>query len=132
MDIKQNLGILAQRISHSRNSTRTFMMGLNPMPEKVNESSLIQKLVITPLCKVLSSETGANVSARSGVSPRIFWLLANGKKFAILSFPNPANGRAFIQYLNRKGQVEIRDIQTIRDYIKEFTTTKNNKDNGKE
>ena len=113
------------------------MMGLNPMPEKVNESSLIQKLVITPLCKMLSSETGANVSARKGVSPRIFWLLANGKKFAILSFPNPANGRAFIQYLNRKGQVctgqiEIRDIQTIRDYIKEFTTTENNKDNGKE
>ena len=86
---------------------------------------------------MLSSETGANVSARKGVSPRIFWLLANGKKFAILSFPNPANGRAFIQYLNRKGQVctgqiEIRDIQTIRDYIKEFTTTENNKDNGKE
>ena len=131
MNIKQNLGILAQRISRSRNATRTFMMGLNPMPEKVNESSLIQKLVITPLCKMLSSETGANVS------PRIFWLLANGKKFAILSFPNPANGRAFIQYLNRKGQVctgqiEIRDIQTIRDYIKEFTTTENNKDNGKE
>ena len=97
MNIKQNLGILAQRISRSRNATRTFMMGLNPMPEKVNESSLIQKLVITP----------------------------------------PANGRAFIQYLNRKGQVctgqiEIRDIQTIRDYIKEFTTTENNKDNGKE
>ena len=124
MNIKQNLGILAQRISRSRNATRTFMMGLNPMPEKVNESSLIQKLVITPLCKMLSSETGANVSA-------------NGKKFAILSFPNPANGRAFIQYLNRKGQVctgqiEIRDIQTIRDYIKESTTTENNKDNGKE
>lgn len=85
MNIKQNLGILAQRISRSRNATRTFMMGLNPMPEKVNESSLIQKLVITPLCKMLSSETGANVSARKGVSPRIFWLLANGKKFAILS-----------------------------------------------
>jgi hypothetical protein len=50
MNIKQNLGILAQRISRSRNATRTFMMGLNPMPEKVNESSLIQKLVITPLC----------------------------------------------------------------------------------
>ena len=77
MNIKQNLGILTQRISRSRNATRTFMMGLNPMPEKVNESSLIQKLVITPLCK-------------------------------------------------------IRDIQTIRDYIKEFTTTENNKDNGKE
>lgn len=66
MNIKQNLGILAQRISRSRNATRTFMMGLNPMPEKVNESSLIQKLVITPLCKMLSSETGANVSARKG------------------------------------------------------------------
>ena len=88
MNIKQNLGILAQRISRSRNATRTFMMGLNPMPEKVNESSLIQKLVITPLCKMLSSETGANVSARKGVSPRIFWLLANGKKFAILSSSN--------------------------------------------
>ena len=49
MNIKQNLGILAQRISRSRNATRTFMMGLNPMPEKVNESSLIQNSEITSL-----------------------------------------------------------------------------------
>ena len=128
MNIEQNLRKIANKVIKTELDKKKFTRGIGPMPGKLNTSTLIGQLLIVPACTFLSKATLSAVSCQPGVSPNFFWMLVNNRKFAILSMPNPVNGRAYIQYLNRKGQVcsgmiEIRNsLQPVCDYINQFNT----------
>lgn len=129
MNIQQNLHFIGQKIIQSEQATKKYKLGLAARPAKLNILMLVQQYLVIPLCQTLSKQTGSKVTFKSGVSPNFFWMETNYRRFAILSLPNPTTSRAFIQYLNRKGQVcserqEIHNtLQPICDYIKLFNST---------
>lgn len=125
MDIRQNILSIGRKIAAYERAVRLFRCGLGPMPVRVNETALFRQL-LHQICVELATLSRKTISFEQGVSPRIFWLLVDGHKFAILSIPNPCNGRAYIQFLNRKKQVcsannELRILQPVCDHINSIT-----------
>lgn len=89
---------------------------------KYNLSQLIADTVVTPIIKELSATTGRNITFQFGTSTGFFYLLVNGKRFAVLYFPNPATGRVFIKSLNGnekqcRAQASLKDTNQLIEYL---------------
>lgn len=130
MNITQNLRFIRNKVSKAEQSKMHHNMGVLPVnsrqPGNLNISGLLRKHLVSPVCSHLSQATSTDVTYQAGISPCFYWLLADKRKMAILSMPNPSNGRAFVQFINRKGQIcsamlEIRDsLQPICEHITKF------------
>lgn len=130
MNITQNLHLIRDKVSKVEHSNKHYNMGVLPdkirKPSILNISGLLRKHLISPVCFHLSKATSTNVTYQAGISPNFYWLLVNKRKFAILSMPNPSNGRAFVQFINKEGHIcstmqEIRDsLQPICEHITMF------------
>lgn len=95
------------------------------LPVKRNLSQLICDIVVIPIVQELSVTTGKNITYQFGTSTGFFYLLVNGKRFAVLCLPNPATGRAFIKPLNADGkqsgaQTLLYDTNQLIEHLKKL------------
>jgi len=65
---------------------------------------IIRTVLIEPVVKELCRKTGKDVRYQPYGLEGYFRLLLRGKPFAVISLPNPGNGRVFVKFLDACGR----------------------------
>ena len=88
-------------------------------------SRIMTRQVVEPIIKDVSDATKRHISYQYGTVMGFYYLLVDGRKFAVLYIPNPGNGAIFIKSLGANGKQcapssTLKDTSLIVDCLHNF------------
>lgn len=101
--LSNTLRQLIRKIEHSKKQQR---QGLCPYHSHTATelSQVMTQQVLKPIIEDVSATVKRHISYQYGTSIGFYYLLVDGRKFAVLCIPNPRSGTIFIKPLNSHGK----------------------------
>lgn len=129
MDIRPLCGRLGLKVCEAERQKRMWQTGLARAMRKPlftgSITQIIRTVLVEPVVKELCRQTGKDVRCQSYGPEGYFRLLSGGKPFALISLPNPGNGRVLVRFLNAGGRPctpmkELRNTDILVSFLLEM------------
>ncbi len=128
MDIRPLCGRLGLEVCEAECQKRMWQTGLAQVMRKPplagSIPQIIRTVLIEPVVKELCRKTGKDVRYQHYGLEGYFRLLLRGKPFAVISLPNPGNGRVFVKFLDACGRQcspmkELHNTDVLVSFLRE-------------
>lgn len=122
--LSNTLRQLVIKIEQDKNKQRRGLFPYQPHTT-TKLSQIMTRQVVEPIIKDVSNTTKRYISYQYGTSMGFYFLLVDGRKFAVLYIPNPGSGAIFIKPLNCHGKQcapssSLKDTSSIVDCLHNF------------
>lgn len=128
MDIRPLCGRLGLEVCEAERQKRMWQTGLvqavRLSPPTNNIRKIIETRLLEPVVRELRRKTGQDIRYQHYGLEGYFRLLLRGKPFAVISLPNPGNGRVFVKFLNACGRQcspmkELHNTDVLVSFLRE-------------
>ena len=128
MNILPQCGKLSLDICDFERRRRMWQTGLvqamRLSPPTNNIRKIIETKLLEPVVKELCRKTGQDIRYQHYGLEGYFRLLLRGKPFAVISLPNPGNGRVFVKFLDACGKQcspmkELHNTDVLVSFLRE-------------
>lgn len=129
MDIRPLCGRLSLKVCEAERQKRMWQTGLaramRKPPFTGSIPQIIRTVLVAPLTRELYRQTGKDIRYQPYGPEGSFRLLSDGKPFALITLPNPGNGRVFVRFLDAGGRPctpmkELRNTDTLVSFLLEI------------